>query len=71
VKRGLSRRIAKDYEPLLSTAAAWKRIGTEFMRRADEWVQVFGFKVSRFDDRYVPRSALQLLWMEGFPTAPL
>jgi len=67
MKRGLLRRIADDYEPLIPSVAGWKRIGNEFTRRSDEWVQILGFNASRFDDRYVPRCAFQFLWIDGVP----
>lgn len=67
MKRGLLRRVADDYAQVLGPE--WKRIGNEFLRRENEWVQLLGFNASRFADRYTPRSALQFLWMEGTPTA--
>jgi hypothetical protein len=61
--------VADDYAQVLGPE--WKRIGNEFLRRDHEWVQLLSFNPSRFDDRYVPRSALQFLWMEGTPTASI
>jgi hypothetical protein len=62
-------RIAQDFESYLTGSNGWMRIGSEFMRRCGEWVQVVSFNASRFDDRYVPRSSAQFLWISGPATA--
>lgn len=65
MKKGLLNQIAEDYWALLPNAQEWTRKGAECMRRSGEWVQILGFNASRFDDRYIPRCALQFLWIAG------
>jgi hypothetical protein len=63
MKRGLLRKVAKDYEPLLPSD--WKRIGSEFMRRAGDWVQIIAFNPSRWADEYEPRCCFEFLKEPG------
>lgn len=65
MKGGLLHQIAEDYRLLLPNAQEWTRKGGECIRRRGEWVQILGFNAARFDDRYVPRSTLQFLWISG------
>jgi hypothetical protein len=67
MKAGLLKKIASDYAGLFPVE--WRRAGSEFLRRRDDWVQIVSFNPSRFDDTYVPKCGLEFLKMPGDVTA--
>lgn len=67
MKAGLLKKIARSYFTLFP--ADWKLYGSEIMRKEGDWVQIVSFNASRFNDTYVPRTALGFLKVPGPATA--
>lgn len=66
MKSGELKKITQGYVGCFQ--APWLRVGNEFIRREDDWVQIISFNASRFAEKYIPRSGMEFLKMPGVPT---
>lgn len=65
MRSGELKKVAQAYTACLP--APWLRVGSEFIRREGDWVQIVAFNASRFSEQYVPRSCMEFLKMPGVP----
>ncbi len=63
MKAGQLKKVANVYARFLQ--APWRRVGNEFMRCEQNWVQIVAFNASRFSEQYVPRSCFEYLLIPG------